>query len=112
MFLSPKAPFQPLACTAALGIQVRKYMKNAGVTAPRPGTHALRYSCAQRLLDNVQPPRLTRPRPAVPLQDAFTETADAHPSSPPTGNRAAVSILDFSSTGQDCGRHNTRGLPT
>jgi site-specific recombinase XerD len=55
VFLSPKAPFRPLVYTAALGIQVRKYMKNAGVMAPRPGTHTLRYSCAQRLLDAGTP---------------------------------------------------------
>lgn len=55
MFLSLKAPFLPLAYTAALGIQVRKYMALAGVQVERPGTHTFRYSCAQRLFANGLP---------------------------------------------------------
>jgi len=49
VFLSVKAPFSPLVYTAALGIQVRKYMALADVHVERPGTHTFRYSCAQRL---------------------------------------------------------------
>ena len=55
VFLSLRAPFRPLAYTHALGYQVRKYMKQAGLAVPRPGTHTLRYSCAQRLLDAGTP---------------------------------------------------------
>lgn len=55
VFLSVKAPFLPLAYTAALGIQARKYMASAGVVVDRPGTHTFRYSCAQRLFAHGLP---------------------------------------------------------
>ena len=55
VFLSIKAPFPPLACTSALGIQVRRYFNQAGVQIDRPGTHTFRYSCAQRLLGRATP---------------------------------------------------------
>ncbi|MCY2928034.1 MAG: site-specific integrase [Planctomycetota bacterium] len=55
VFLSTKAPFRPLVYTYALGYQVRKYIRRAGVTTVRPGTHTFRYSCAQRLLDAGTP---------------------------------------------------------
>ena len=58
LFLSVKAPFLPLIYTAALGIQVRKYFKLANIQVDRPGTHTMRYSCAQRLLNRAMPLKL------------------------------------------------------
>ena len=55
VFLAVKAPFQPLAYTASLGDQARKYMTLAGVAVERPGTHMFRYSCAQRLFSHGLP---------------------------------------------------------
>ena len=55
VFLSTKAPFRSLVYTYALGYRLRKYMKQAGVVVARPGTHTLRYSCAQRLLAAEKP---------------------------------------------------------
>lgn len=51
VFLSVKAPYQPLVYTYSIGCQVRKYMAAAGIKVDRPGTHTFRYSCAQKLLD-------------------------------------------------------------
>jgi integrase/recombinase XerD len=51
VFLSSKPPFSPILTTRALGRLVQKFIRAAGITVYRPGTHTLRYSCAQRLLD-------------------------------------------------------------
>ncbi len=51
VFLSSKPPFLPIQTTRALGRLVQKFIRAAGITVHRPGTHTLRYSCAQRLLD-------------------------------------------------------------
>jgi len=51
VFLSVIAPFGPLLTAAALASHIVKYLKQAGITVNRPGTHIFRYSCAQRLFE-------------------------------------------------------------
>jgi site-specific recombinase XerD len=51
VFLAVIAPFRPLANGAALACHLVKYLQQAGITVPRPGTHLFRYSCAQRLFE-------------------------------------------------------------
>ena len=55
VFLSVKAPYQPLVYTYSIGYQIRKYMALAGIKVDRPGTHTFRYSCAQKLLEHGMP---------------------------------------------------------
>jgi integrase len=55
VFLSVKAPYRPLVYSQGLGYKIRKYMRNAGVNVPRPGSHTFRYSCAQSLLTKGTP---------------------------------------------------------
>ena len=38
-----------VACTAG------KYLRKAGITVPRPGSHTLRHACVQRLVDSGFP---------------------------------------------------------
>lgn len=51
VFLLSKAPFTPISRVASLSYTVRKHLALAGISVERPGTHSLRYTCAQRLLD-------------------------------------------------------------
>ena len=55
LFLSSRAPFNPLGRTSALGHIVKKYLALSKVTVERPGTHTFRYSCAQRLFEDGFP---------------------------------------------------------
>lgn len=55
IFLTVRAPYNPLLYTAALGYKLRKYMSAAGIRITRPGTHTFRYSCAQSLLKQNTP---------------------------------------------------------
>ena len=50
LFLTLAAPIRPLGRTAP-GCMVRRRMDDAGITAERRGTHALRHTAAQHLLD-------------------------------------------------------------
>ena len=50
LFLALSAPIRPLGRTAP-GNMVRRRMDEAGIAAERRGTHALRYTAAQHLLD-------------------------------------------------------------
>ena len=50
LFLTLAAPIRPLGRSAP-GIIVRRRMDNAGIVAARRGTHALRHTAAQHLLD-------------------------------------------------------------
>ena len=50
LFLTLAAPIRPLGRTAP-GIIVRRRMDDAGIAAERRGTHALRHTAAQHLLD-------------------------------------------------------------
>lgn len=52
VFITVKAPYNPLADPAPLSIKVRKYMQKADVKVDHSGTHTFRYSCAQMLLKN------------------------------------------------------------
>jgi len=53
VFLSVQAPFAPLS--HGFGGQVCKYLRQAGISIPRPGSHTFRYSCAQRLFEQGMP---------------------------------------------------------
>jgi integrase/recombinase XerD len=55
VFLSVYAPFAPLTPGGGLSDQVRKYFAQAGIRVERAGTHAFRYSCAQRLFEEGLP---------------------------------------------------------
>ncbi len=50
LFLTLSAPIRPLGRTAA-GRMIRRRMDRAGIAAERRGTHALRHTAAQHLLD-------------------------------------------------------------
>jgi len=52
LFLSSRAPFNPLGRTSTLGHIVKKYLALSKVSVERPGTHTFRYSCAQMISDN------------------------------------------------------------
>jgi integrase/recombinase XerD len=55
VFLSTVLPYGPLRWTATLGHAIRQAMAKAGIQVDRPGTHTLRYSCAQKLFDQGVP---------------------------------------------------------
>jgi integrase/recombinase XerD len=55
VFLSVYAPFGPLGSVTPLACRIVHYLKQAGITVPRPGTHLFRYSCAQRLFEEGMP---------------------------------------------------------
>jgi site-specific recombinase XerD len=55
VFLTAVPPFTPLASTDALIRRVKRYLAKAGLRVARPGTHAFRYSCAQRLFEQGLP---------------------------------------------------------
>nr|WP_241984340.1 tyrosine-type recombinase/integrase [Cryobacterium sp. Hb1] len=50
VFLRAVAPLQPIG-TAAVSGRARYYLLKAGVNVPRPGSHTLRHSAVQRLVD-------------------------------------------------------------
>jgi len=51
VFFRAAAPVRPIS-TAAVSCCAREYLFKAGVTVPRPGSHTLRHTCVQRLVDN------------------------------------------------------------
>jgi integrase/recombinase XerD len=51
VFFRAAAPVVPLG-TAAVSCCAREYLLKAGVTVPRPGSHTLRHTCVQRLVDD------------------------------------------------------------
>ena len=55
LFVTMKAPFRALLRTSAIGRTARKHFAMAGVQVERPGSHTLRYSCAQALLEKGTP---------------------------------------------------------
>jgi integrase len=55
VFLSTILPYGPVGWTATLGCAIRQAMAKAGIRVDRPGTHTLRYSCAQKLFDQGMP---------------------------------------------------------
>ena len=50
VFFRAVAPCQPIGA-AAVSARARHYLLKAGVTVPRPGSHTLRHSAVQRLVD-------------------------------------------------------------
>ncbi|MEI6915907.1 MAG: site-specific integrase [Armatimonadota bacterium] len=55
IFLSSVLPYGPLGWTVTAGVAIRRAIAKAGLHVDRPGTHTLRYSCAQRLFDHGMP---------------------------------------------------------
>lgn len=54
VFYRHLAPRRPMS-SAAISARVAHYLKKAGVTVVRPGSHTLRHSCIQRLVDSDFP---------------------------------------------------------
>jgi integrase/recombinase XerD len=50
LFIRSLAPVRPLGA-AAVSACARRYLLLAGVDVPRPGSHTLRHTCVQRLVD-------------------------------------------------------------
>jgi site-specific recombinase XerD len=51
VFFRAVAPVMPIG-TAAVSSRARVYLLKAGVDVPRPGSHTLRHTCVQRLVDD------------------------------------------------------------
>jgi site-specific recombinase XerD len=54
VFLSTTPPFDPATMTLISG-RAKKYLRAAGVSVPRPGSHTFRHTCVQRLVDIGMP---------------------------------------------------------
>jgi site-specific recombinase XerD len=50
VFFRAVAPVQPIG-HAAVTVRARHYLLKAGIEVPRPGSHTLRHTCVQRLVD-------------------------------------------------------------
>jgi len=50
VFFRTLAPFEPIGA-AAVTCRATFYIRKAGIQVPRPGSHTLRHSCVQRLVD-------------------------------------------------------------
>ena len=50
VFFRTLAPFEPIG-SAAITSRATFYIRKAGIQVPRPGSHTLRHSCVQRLVD-------------------------------------------------------------
>lgn len=50
LFFRSAAPFRPIG-DAAIASRAGHYLRKAGVRVPRPGSHTLRHTCVQRLVD-------------------------------------------------------------
>jgi site-specific recombinase XerD len=50
VFLRAMAPFVPIS-SAAVTCRATHYIRTAGIKVPRPGSHTLRHSCVQRLVN-------------------------------------------------------------
>ena len=51
LFFAASAPYKPLS-SAAVSLLAKRYLRKAGVVVPRPGSHTLRHTCVQRLVDS------------------------------------------------------------
>jgi integrase/recombinase XerD len=51
VFSRARAPFTQLSGTA-VSLRAKWYLRRAGVTVPHPGSHTLRHTCVQRLVDS------------------------------------------------------------
>jgi integrase len=50
VFFRTLAPYEPVG-SAAITARATFYIRKAGIQVPRPGSHTLRHSCVQRLVD-------------------------------------------------------------
>jgi integrase len=50
IFFRVVAPFEPIT-HAAVSDRAAHYLRKAGIVVPRPGSHTLRHTCVQRLVD-------------------------------------------------------------
>ena len=51
LFFSAYAPYVPLS-RVAVSLRAKWYLRKAGIKVPRPGSHTLRHTCVQRLVDS------------------------------------------------------------
>jgi site-specific recombinase XerD len=51
LFFAALAPYKPLS-SAAVSLLAKRYLRKAGIVVPRPGSHTLRHTCVQRLVDS------------------------------------------------------------
>jgi len=51
VFIGAYAPYPPLS-RVAVSLRAKWYLRKAGINVPRPGSHTLRHTCVQRLVDS------------------------------------------------------------
>jgi integrase/recombinase XerD len=51
LFFAALAPYRPLS-SAAVSLLAKRYLRKAGIVVPHPGSHTLRHTCVQRLVDS------------------------------------------------------------
>jgi len=51
VFFRAYAPYTPLS-RVAVSLRAKWYLRKAGINVPRPGSHTLRHTCVQRLVDS------------------------------------------------------------
>ena len=51
VFFRARAPYTPLS-PVAVSLRAKWYLQKAGLNVPRPGSHTLRHTCVQRLVDS------------------------------------------------------------
>ena len=51
LFFRACAPYTPLS-RMAVSQRAKRYLRKAGINVPRPGSHTLRHTCVQRLVDS------------------------------------------------------------
>jgi integrase len=51
LFFRAVAPYTPMSWTA-VSLRAKHYLRKAGINVPRPGSHTLRHTCVQRLVDS------------------------------------------------------------
>lgn len=51
LFFAAFAPYKPLS-SAAVSLLAKRYLRKAAIVVPRPGSHTLRHTCVQRLVDS------------------------------------------------------------
>ncbi len=51
VFFGANAPYKPLS-GVAVSLRAKYYLRKAGVKVPRPGSHTLRHTCVQQLIDS------------------------------------------------------------
>jgi integrase/recombinase XerD len=51
LFIGARAPYTPLS-RVAVSLRAKWYLRKAGIKVSRPGSHTLRHTCVQRLVDS------------------------------------------------------------